>query len=52
VSEATPLHDWLSPRLAALVRDGELAGFERAAVVAVIIDIITSPPYDIAVTEE
>jgi hypothetical protein len=46
VSEATPLHNWLSPRLASLVRDAEQAGFARAAVVAVIIDMITSAPYD------
>ncbi len=44
--EATPLHDWLAPRLAALVQAGEAAGFERSAVVAVIIDLITAPPYD------
>jgi hypothetical protein len=46
MSEATPMHDWLSPRLLSLVRDAEQAGFDRAAVVAVITDLITMPPFN------
>jgi hypothetical protein len=42
----TPVHDWLRPRLADLVRQAEQMGFERATVVAVITDLITSPPFD------
>ena len=46
MAEATPMHDWLSPRLLSLVRDAEQAGFDRAAVVAVITDLITMPPFN------
>jgi hypothetical protein len=46
MAEATPMHDWLSPRLLSLVRDAEQAGFDRAAVVAVITDLITTPPFN------
>lgn len=46
---ATPIHEWVLPRLAALVRDGESAGFDRSAVVAVITDLITAPPFNDAV---
>ena len=44
----TPLHDWLSARLETLLREALAAGFERDAVVAVLIDLVTSPPYDTA----
>jgi hypothetical protein len=46
MAETTPMHDWLSPRLLSLVRDAERAGFDRAAVVAVITDLITVPPFN------
>jgi hypothetical protein len=46
MAETTPMHDWLSPRLLSLVRDAEQAGFDRAAVVAVIADLITMPPFN------
>jgi hypothetical protein len=42
----TPLHDWLLPRLGALVRNAERAGFDRDTVVAVITDLITGPPFN------
>ncbi len=45
----TPVHDWLRPRLAELVQQAEHAGFLREAIVAVIMDLITAPPYDDAV---
>lgn len=41
----TPAHDWLRPKLAELVRQAELAGFHRDVVVAVLTDLITTPPY-------
>jgi hypothetical protein len=46
MAEATPMHDWLLPRLMSLVRDAEQAGFDRAAVVAVIADLIAMPPFN------
>ncbi|HXA25265.1 MAG TPA: hypothetical protein VNW90_23520 [Acetobacteraceae bacterium] len=46
MAEATPMHDWLSPRLLSLVREAEQAGFDRAAVVAAITDLITMPPFN------
>ncbi len=46
MAEATPMHDWLLPRLVSLVRDAEQAGFDPAAVVAVITDLITMPPFN------
>ena len=42
----TPAHDWLRPRLAALVSGAERAGFDRQTVIAVLTDLITSPPYN------
>jgi hypothetical protein len=44
--EATPMHDWLLPRLVSLVRDAEQSGFDRAAIVAVITDLIEMPPFN------
>jgi hypothetical protein len=46
LAEATPIHDWLMPRLLSLVREAEQAGFGRATVVAVITDLITMPPFN------
>ena len=40
------MHEWVLPRLAALVRDAEKAGFDRATVVAVVTDLITAPPFN------
>jgi hypothetical protein len=42
----TPMHDWLRPRLAELVRQAECAGFARDTVIAVITDLITAPPFN------
>ena len=42
----TPAHDWLRLRLANMVRDAETAGFDRQTVIAVLTDLITSPPYN------
>jgi hypothetical protein len=41
----TPVHDWLRPRLAELVRQAEAAGFDRDTVIAVLSDLIDSPPF-------
>lgn len=43
---ATPLHDWLMPRLEALLEDARRAGFERQTAVAVVIDLIESPRFN------
>lgn len=51
-SADTPIHDWLRPRLQTLVDEAESRGFDREAVVAVITDIITSPPFDTALPAE
>lgn len=48
----TPLHDWLRPRLEALFRDALARGFDREAVAAVLVDLVTTPPFDTAVTTE
>jgi hypothetical protein len=42
----TPVHDWLRPRLAELVRQAEDAGFDRNTVIAVLSDLIDSPPFN------
>ena len=42
----TPVHDWLRPRLAELVRQAEGAGFPRDTIIAVITDLITAPPFN------
>jgi hypothetical protein len=42
----TPVHDWLRPRLAELVRQAEDAGFDRDTVIAVLSDLIDSPPFN------
>lgn len=42
----TPVHDWLRPRLAELVRQAERAGFASDTVIAVITDLITEQPFN------
>jgi len=42
----TPVHDWLRPRLAVLIRQAERAGFARDTVIAVITNLITAPPFN------
>ena len=42
----TPIHDWLLPRLASLLDEAVAAGLDRAVVVAVMIDLITQPPFN------
>lgn len=47
-----PAHDWLRPRLQALLREAERVGFDRERVVAAMIDIITAEPFDQATAPE
>jgi hypothetical protein len=42
----TPVHDWLRPRLAEMVQQAEGAGFDRDTVIAVLSDLIDSPPFN------
>jgi hypothetical protein len=48
MTSQSPVRDFLLPRITALVNDTVAAGAERDVVVAVIIDIITSPLFDTA----
>lgn len=44
----SPIHDFVLPRLTALVNDAVAAGATREVAVAVIIDLITSSRFDTA----
>ena len=44
----TPIHDFVRPRIVALVNDCVAHGAPRDAVVAVLIDIVTAPDFDTA----
>ena len=44
----TPIHDFVLPRISALVDEAVAQGFARDIVVAVVIDIITAPQFDTA----
>lgn len=44
----TPIHDYLRPRVTALVGEAIARGMAQDAVVAVLIDIVTSPGFDTA----
>jgi len=48
MAEPAPVHDFLLPRLTALVNEAEAAGIARDITVAVLIDLITSPDFDTA----
>jgi hypothetical protein len=49
---STPVHDWVLPRLDALIAEGVRNGMDREVIVAVITDIIEGPGYNDAVTRE
>ena len=51
-ASGAPAHEWLRPRLQALLRAAERAGLGRESVVAAMIDIVTSEPFDEANTVE
>jgi hypothetical protein len=44
-------HDWLRPKLDALVAEAEAAGIERGISVAVITDLINGPPFSAGAPE-
>jgi hypothetical protein len=48
MSSDSPIHDFVLPRLTALVDHAVAAGATREVAVAVIIDLITSPRFDTA----
>ncbi|MFL5255324.1 MAG: hypothetical protein ACJ8AI_21005 [Rhodopila sp.] len=48
MASETPIHDFLQPRLAALVDAIVAMGHPRDAAVASLIDIVTSPAFDTA----
>ena len=48
MTAGTPIHDYLAPRVAELVRGAVAQGMAEDTVVAVLIDILTSPQYDTA----
>ena len=51
-SGGTPAHDWLRPRLNALLAEAQKAGFERETIVATVVDLVTAPPFDQLSTPE
>jgi hypothetical protein len=42
----TPAHDWMRPRLIALLADAERAGVPRDVGVAVLTDLLESPAFN------
>lgn len=48
MASASPAHDFILPRLIALLDEAVAAGIARDVAVAVLIDIATSPPFDTA----
>lgn len=48
MSDQTPVHDYLRPRIAALVRDAVAQGMPPDVVTAVLMDIISSPAFNAA----
>jgi hypothetical protein len=49
---STPVHDWILPRLDALIAEGVRNGIDRQVIVAVITDIVEGPRYNEAVATE
>lgn len=48
----TPVHDWVKPRLDALVEEAVKVGMDREVIVAVLTDIVEGPGYNRAVVTE
>jgi hypothetical protein len=48
MTSASPAHDFLLPRLTALVDEAVASGIARDVAVAVLIDLVTSPGFDTA----
>ena len=51
MTSATPAHDFLLPRLAALIDEAAASGIERDVAVAVLTDLVTSPAFNHAVAD-
>jgi hypothetical protein len=51
MASESPVHDYLLPRLTALVDEAVAAGVARDVAVAVLIDLMTSPGFDTAVPD-
>jgi hypothetical protein len=49
---STPVHDWVKPRLDALMEEAAKNGMDREVVVAVLTDIVEGPGYNRAITTE
>jgi hypothetical protein len=49
---STPVHDWVLPRLDALIAEGVKNGMDRQVLVAVITDIVEGPTYNDVVARE
>ncbi len=47
MTDIPPAHAFLLPRLTALVEEATAAGFEREVAVAVLIDLVTAPPFNV-----
>ena len=48
MASKSPVHDFLLPRLTALVNETVASGVSRDVAVAVLIDLVTSPTFDTA----
>ncbi len=51
MTQPTPVHDYLLPRLVELVRGAVAQGMARDVVAAVLIDLVTSPRFDTATAD-
>jgi hypothetical protein len=49
---STPVHDWILPRLDALIAEAVKNGMDHQVIVAVITDIVEGPHYNRAVARE
>ncbi len=48
MTSQTPVHDFIHPRISALVAEARAHGIAKDVAVAVLIDIVTSPAFDTA----
>ncbi|HBK08920.1 MAG TPA: hypothetical protein DDZ81_24200 [Acetobacteraceae bacterium] len=51
MASASPVHDFMLPRLTALVDEAVATGIARDVAVAVLIDLVTSPAFDTAAVD-
>lgn len=52
MASESPVHDFILPRLTALVNDAVATGIARDVAVAVLIDLVTSPAFDTATVDQ